>query len=60
VDVFAFSILFSLLIMTKVEEQRLGLMAQAERIAGEFSLSAEHVRRVTRHLVCQMSEKILF
>jgi hypothetical protein len=58
VDVFAFSILLSLLTMTKVEEQeqRLGLMAQAERIAGEFSLSAEHVRRVTRHLVCQMSE----
>lgn len=58
-DVFGFSIPLSLLTMTKVEEQqRLGLIAQAERIAGDFSLSSEHVRRVTRHLVRQMSEEI--
>jgi hypothetical protein len=56
VDVFGFSILISLLTMTNVEGQRLGLMAQAEQIACDFSLSAEHVRRVTRHLVRQMSE----
>ncbi|KAF3396512.1 Glucokinase [Penicillium rolfsii] len=40
----------------KADEQRLALMAQAERIAGEFSLKPEHVRRVTRHLVQQMKD----
>lgn len=44
--------------MIKVEERQSGLMAQAEQIAGEFSLTAEHVRRVTKHLVRQLSEYI--
>lgn len=43
--------------MANVREQRLGLMAQAEQIARDFSLSPERVRRVTRHLVLQMSEE---
>jgi hypothetical protein len=45
--------------MLKSKGQRLGLMAQAEQIAGEFSLSSEHVRRVTKHLVRQLSKETL-
>ena len=51
-----FSAIPPLLTMIKVEEPQSGLMAQAEQIAGEFSLSAEQVRRVTKHLVRQLSE----
>jgi hypothetical protein len=52
-----FSTFLSLLTMANVREQRLGLMAQAEQIARDFILSPERVRRVTRHLVLQMSEE---
>jgi hexokinase len=37
-------------------EQQPNLLAQAEHIALSFDLSAEHVRRVTRHFVRQLSE----
>lgn len=51
--------LLSQLTMTKSKGQRLGLMAQAEQIASEFSLSSDHVRRVTKHLVRQLSKETL-
>ena len=51
-----FSAVLLLLTMINVKERQSGLMAQAEQIAGEFGLSAEHVRRVTNHLVRQLSK----
>jgi hexokinase len=37
-------------------EQQHNLLGQAEQIALDFDLSSEHVRRVTRHFVRQLSE----
>lgn len=39
-----------------IVEQRRNPLAQAEQIALEFELSPQHVRRVTRHFVYQLSE----
>lgn len=39
-----------------IHKQQPNPLAQAEQIALEFDLSPEHVRRVTRHFVYQLSE----
>lgn len=44
--------------MAKAKEQQPKLLAQADQIAREFDLSADHVLRLTRHLVRQMSTEI--
>ncbi|OKL64265.1 hypothetical protein UA08_00931 [Talaromyces atroroseus] len=42
--------------VTTNDQQRPGLLAQAERIAEDFVLSPENVRRVTGHFVRQMKD----
>lgn len=42
--------------MAKAKEQQPNLLAQAEQIARDFDLSADHVLRLTRHLVRQMQD----
>lgn len=44
--------------MAKAKEQQPNLLAQAEQIARDFDLSADHVLRLTRHLVRQMRMEI--
>lgn len=43
--------------MAKAKDQQLKLLAQADQIARDFDLSADHVQRLTRHLVRQMRTK---
>lgn len=44
--------------MATVKEQQPNLLAQAEQIASDFDLSADHVLRVTRHLVRQLRKEM--
>lgn len=44
--------------MAKAREEQPNLLAQAEQIARDFDLSADHVLRVTRHLVRQMRKEM--